>query len=92
MRRDSIPTMARARPLRYRGRNDELRTLTDPFDDARSGRLTGVIVEGEAGIGKSRLLSEGLAAAGDRDLAVAAGRAEEERTRPFGVVVDALDC
>lgn len=59
----------------------------------RLGRLTSVIVEGEAGIGKSRLLSEGLVAARDRGFQIASGRAEElERTRPFGLLVDAFDC
>jgi hypothetical protein len=57
------------------------------------GRLTGVIIEGEAGIGKSRLMSEGLVAARDRGFQIAAGRAEElESTRPFGLLVDAFDC
>ncbi len=78
---------------RYRGRDAEIRVLGGAMEEAASGRLTGVIVEGEAGIGKSRLLSEALAAARDRGYQSASGRAEElERTRPFGVLVDAFDC
>lgn len=70
-----------------------MRVLGGAMEEAASGRLTGVIVEGEAGIGKSRLLSEALAAARDRGHQVASGRAEElERTRPFGVLVDAFEC
>jgi len=52
-----------------------------------------VLVEGEAGIGKTRLLAETLEQARARSLRVAAGRAEElERTRPFGLLADTLGC
>jgi DNA-binding NarL/FixJ family response regulator len=70
-----------------------MRVLGGALDDAALGRLTSVIIEGEAGIGKSRLLSEGLITARDRGFQIASGRAEElERTRPFGLLVDAFDC
>jgi DNA-binding CsgD family transcriptional regulator len=52
-----------------------------------------VVIEGEAGIGKTRLLAETLEQARARGLQIAAGRAEElERTRPFGLVADTLRC
>ena len=52
-----------------------------------------VLVEGEAGIGKTRLLAKALEDARGRGMHVAAGRAEElERTRPFGVLAGALGC
>jgi predicted ATPase len=52
-----------------------------------------VLVEGEAGIGKTRLLTEVLQDAAGRGMGVAAGRAEElERTRPFGVLAAAFGC
>ncbi|MDN5931171.1 MAG: AAA family ATPase, partial [Pseudonocardia sp.] len=48
-----------------------------------------VVVEGEAGIGKTRLLQEAVAAA--HGFEVRAGAADElERRRPFGVIADAL--
>lgn len=85
--------VTRMPPPRYRGREVDLGVLCGALDDAALGRLTSVIVEGEAGIGKSRLLSEGLVAARDRGFQIAAGRAEElESTRPFGLMVDAFDC
>ena len=78
---------------RLRGRQLELAALGATLDRAASGRLAIVIVEGEAGIGKTRLLAEALQDARVRGLQVAAGRARElERTRPFGLLADALGC
>lgn len=55
--------------------------------------MTVVLVEGEAGIGKSRLLAEALDRAGSRGWQIAAARAEElERSRPFGALADAFGC
>jgi len=77
----------------YRGRVEELKLLEDVIDGAVSGRLTGAVVEGDAGIGKTRLLSEAMAIAQARGYQTAFGRAEElEHTRPFGVLVEAFGC
>ena len=58
-----------------------------------SGRPAVVLIEGEAGIGKTRLLAGVLEDARGRGMQVAAGRAEElERTRPFGLVAAAFGC
>ncbi len=76
-----------------RGREAEIAKLAAALDRAVSGQLTVVLIEGEAGIGKSRLLTQTLAAARERGMQIAASRAEElERTRPFGIVADALGC
>ena len=79
---------------RLRGREVELRALGDAFDRVASGHLTTVIVEGEAGVGKSRLLADGYwATPGPAASEVVGGRAQElERTRPFGVLADTLAC
>ena len=82
-----------APPLRLIGRAAELALLTKALDRVASGRLSIVLVEGEAGIGKTRVLEETLQVARSRGMQVVAGRAEElERTRPFGLLAAALEC
>jgi predicted ATPase len=86
-----MATLAPTSPLR--GRAVELRTLVDALGRAAGGRPAVVIVEGEAGIGKSRLLAEALEAARARGLQVVAGRGQDlERNRPFGLLADSLGC
>ena len=70
-----------------RGREEEVAVLADAVDRAVSGRLAVVLIDGEAGIGKTRLLEDALEKARGRGLQVAAARAAElEQTRPFGLV------
>jgi len=79
--------------LRIRGRAAEIAVLSQALDRAISGQPAIVLIEGEAGIGKSRLLAEALADARSRGMQVAASRAEElEQTRPFGLVAGAFAC
>lgn len=74
------------------GREAERAALRDALDRVFSGRTAVVTVEGEAGIGKSTILSGALAAAAARGAHVVSGGAEElERHRPFGMWIDALD-
>ena len=40
------------------GRTDELKALEDAFETAAAGEAAAVLVGGEAGIGKTRLLAE----------------------------------
>lgn len=76
-----------------RGRVRELDVLSGALDTLATGRPAAVLVEGEAGIGKTRLLTETLADARSRGFSVATGQGEElERTRPFGAIAEALDC
>jgi DNA-binding CsgD family transcriptional regulator/tetratricopeptide (TPR) repeat protein len=76
-----------------RGRDDEVGRLGSALDGAVAGRLSVVMIEGEAGIGKTRLLAHALQAARDRDFQVASAKAEEmEQNRPFGVMAAALGC
>lgn len=66
----------------------------DTFDQLLSARKRGrmIAVSGEAGIGKSRLLSEWSLRAEDAGWLVLCGRAAEfERDVPFAMFVDALD-
>src|ERR1700729_644409 len=74
-----------------RGRAAEIAVLGDAVDRVVSGRPAVVLIEGEAGIGKTRLLAGVLEDARGRGMQVAAGRAEElEQTRPFGLVAAAF--
>jgi DNA-binding CsgD family transcriptional regulator len=75
------------------GRDAEIQVLGDAVDRVAAGGPAFVLVEGEAGIGKTRLLEEVLTGAAGRGLQVVAGRAEElERNRPFGVLAAAFGC
>jgi predicted ATPase len=86
-----VSTVAPA--LRIRGRAAEIAVLSEVLDRAASGQPAVVLIEGEAGIGKTRLLAEALADARGRGMQVAEGRAEElEQTRPFGLVARAFEC
>jgi len=88
------PDMGAVAPVpRICGREDEIQALGRALDRVASGGPAIVLVEGEAGIGKTRLLAQVLQEARDRGMQVAAGRAEElERTRPFGLLAAALAC
>jgi predicted ATPase len=78
---------------RLRGREVELRELGDAFGRLASGHPSIVLIEGEAGIGKTRLLADAVSDARSRGLQVATGEAQElERARPFGVLGDAFGC
>ncbi|HEX6302475.1 MAG TPA: BREX system ATP-binding domain-containing protein [Acidimicrobiia bacterium] len=83
--------MGRARePLL--GRQAEMETLRRELSEAREGRSRFVIITGEAGMGKTRLLEELVAIAGDDGFLTLRGRGSEFDTeRPFGLYADALD-
>jgi DNA-binding CsgD family transcriptional regulator len=76
-----------------RGRTTEISVLGEALERAAAGRHAIVLIEGEAGIGKTRLLDAALENARGRGMQVAVGGAEElERTRPFGLVAGAFGC
>ncbi|HEU5386195.1 MAG TPA: BREX system ATP-binding domain-containing protein [Streptosporangiaceae bacterium] len=82
-----------ARAPWLRGRETETGVLREALDRVASGGQAIVLVEGEAGIGKTRLLEEVLADAAARGMQVAAARAEElEQARPFGLMTGAFGC
>ena len=87
-----MPFAEPATPVPFLGRDSEFDRLRGLIDDAAEGRLRTVVVEGEAGIGKTRLLAESLSHARDLGYAVLEGTAHElERVRPFAALIDALD-
>ena len=75
------------------GRGHELALLRVVVDGVARGRSQFAFVEGEAGIGKSRLLAEVLLEAAGVGVLVLKGKADEFHTaRPFGAIADALGC
>jgi DNA-binding SARP family transcriptional activator len=73
------------------GRDGELAALDAALERAAAGGLEIVAVEGEAGIGKSRLLSVWADRARAAGCTVLAGRCDElERSLPLEALVDAL--
>ncbi|MGH9015446.1 MAG: helix-turn-helix transcriptional regulator [Acidimicrobiia bacterium] len=74
-----------------RGRSREFDALIRALEVARAGSGSTILLEGEAGIGKTRLLDELAARAQAAGVRVLRGSAEElEQGRPFGPLVDAL--
>lgn len=90
-------TQRRALPLTARapsfvGRDAEVAALQQLVQHARGGRGGLAVVEGDAGIGKSRLLAEILVSAERHDVTALVGHGSElESDRPFGPLVEALD-
>ena len=77
--------------IRLVGRVDELRTLTDPIDQLQEGKGRTVLLVGEAGIGKSRLLAETRRYAQDLGVAWIEGQCNAlEETVPFAGVRDLI--
>jgi DNA-binding CsgD family transcriptional regulator/tetratricopeptide (TPR) repeat protein len=74
------------------GRSEELRMLRAALGLARGHVPTAVLIEGEAGIGKSRLVQEAIAAATTSDDLVVTGHgvAMSGGELPFGMAADAL--
>ena len=87
---DNEPSAA-SEPRGLVGRQRELSELNGVVAEMSEGRAAVALIEGEAGIGKSRLLAEVVRHTQGRGLAVLCGRAHElEWDRPFGTVADAL--
>ncbi len=74
------------------GRTDELQTLVEAADVAASGGAALVLVGGEAGVGKTRLVAEAAASLRARDWLVLEGGtvALGDDGLPFGPIVQAL--
>ena len=74
----------------YVGRERELRTLTELFDKAKAGAGQAVLLVGEAGIGKSRLLHEFRQRLGDEATWVEGHCVSFGRSIAFHPVIDLL--
>ena len=73
------------------GRSNELKELERALEAARSGVGQCVVVAGEAGIGKSRLIAEGTKRAEESGSIAFVGRCfENDSTFPFAPIIDGL--
>jgi tetratricopeptide (TPR) repeat protein len=72
------------------GRDGAIGRLTKAFARARAGRGGVVLISGEAGIGKSRLMQEFATGQQDQALVLAGGGYPDAQTMPFQPIVEAL--
>ncbi|MDX1687467.1 MAG: AAA family ATPase, partial [Candidatus Promineifilaceae bacterium] len=73
------------------GRSDELQQLDDVLAAVEAGAGRCVLLSGEAGVGKSRLIAELDARAGDRGFTTLTGRCfEQDRSFPYAPLIDML--
>ncbi|HZD22235.1 MAG TPA: AAA family ATPase, partial [Acidimicrobiia bacterium] len=72
------------------GREAELDALTAVLVAATGGTTKVVFIEGESGVGKTRLLTEATKLVNDRFQTLSGQGYELGRERPFGIVADAL--
>ncbi|MGH7334451.1 MAG: AAA family ATPase [Candidatus Rokuibacteriota bacterium] len=83
------PTLARAATL-FVGRRQELEWLEQWFQEAVEGHPRVVLIQGEAGIGKTRLLQEARSIARRLGVHFCLGRCFEDLTLPYLPFVDSL--
>src|SRR5215469_2183122 len=77
--------------LRLRGRQPEQAVLADMIAGAADGAAGIVLIDGPAGIGKSRLIQDAARLAAERGFAVAAARSDElDQVTPLGPLIAAL--
>lgn len=73
------------------GRDGELSRIVSALESAAQGTLKFVLLEGEAGVGKTRLMAEAFEQVGPGFRILGGQGHELGRDKPFGVLVDALD-
>ena len=84
--------MAAAPPSAFVGREAELARLAAALEEARQGRAPAIVVEGESGGGKTRLLREFAALAAARGATVLFGRCVDcgDAGPPYWPIIEAL--
>ena len=74
------------------GRERELRLAQQVMLDVRNGRAATLVVDGEAGVGKTSFIHALMSESRANGMSAAVGAAHPfETTRPFGALVEALD-
>jgi DNA-binding CsgD family transcriptional regulator len=84
------PIVGNTRGTPLRGRDDELAAIASRLDEVRSGVGSVIIVEGRAGLGKTRLLDACASMAAERSFRVGRGAAEQHRRLELDALFDAL--
>ena len=87
---DLPPALRQAAALPFSGRKAESSMVADAWSRCRGGSFEVVLVAGEPGIGKTRLVAEAAADARADGATVLAGRCDEDLRVPFGPFVGAL--
>jgi len=74
------------------GRATEVATIADGLDAARDGTTTTLLLAGEAGVGKSRLVGEAMRMASERGMQILRGASVNIGSGgvPYGPIVEAL--
>ena len=85
------PTLQREPSTRFVGRSSAYRDLFAQWDDAIAGRPRVVLIEGEAGVGKSRLARELAVAAHGAGAVPLHAPCQRDGERPYGPLTRALD-
>ena len=72
------------------GRESEMKTLRAMLQDVQAGKQRVVLISGEAGVGKSRLVEELLGDALIHDFLCLKSAAQEEGRQIYGALIDAF--
>ena len=84
------PLLLTGTAFAFAGRSDELAVLTDAWKSSQEGPGHLVLLAGEPGIGKTRLVSELAVKVLDQGGLVLAGRSDEDLNAAYGPIIDAL--
>jgi class 3 adenylate cyclase/tetratricopeptide (TPR) repeat protein len=85
------PTLAGTETVAFVGRDDERERLTTAWKEALAGTRQVVLVSGEPGVGKTRLVAETARQAHAAGATVLFGRCDEDMGVPYQPFVEALD-
>ena len=91
VRSEKQPSAPGSLPMPFVGRGADFETLVEEYRAARSGEVRPVVVVGEAGIGKTRLVEEFVGWAASKGADTLVGRTSKtEMPLPYEALVDAL--
>ena len=79
--------------VEFMGRRDQLATLSQAYEQTRTGRQVTVYVEGRSGVGKTALVTHFLSQVGRHRVKILEGRCYEQESVPFKAldpIVDSL--